>query len=77
MAISGRRQQVLDGAVAALHDEGISAIGLQVWPHPSAFHNPEGNPRSISQLPAAEVLGFLAFIMGLCNQSVYKGHKGL
>ena len=34
VAISGRRQQVLDGAVAALQGEGISAIGLQVWPHP-------------------------------------------
>ncbi|BDA49426.1 Peroxisomal 2,4-dienoyl-CoA reductase [Coccomyxa sp. Obi] len=29
VAISGRRQQVLDGAVAALQEEGISAIGLQ------------------------------------------------
>ncbi|CAL8464691.1 g4226 [Coccomyxa elongata] len=29
VAISGRRQQVLDGAVAALRDDGITAIGVQ------------------------------------------------
>ena len=29
MAISGRRQQVLDEAVATLQQEGIRAIGLQ------------------------------------------------
>ena len=30
MAITGRRQQVLDDAVAALKEEGIKAIGVQV-----------------------------------------------
>ncbi len=30
MAITGRRQQVLDDAVAALMEEGIKAIGVQV-----------------------------------------------
>jgi hypothetical protein len=30
VAISGRRQQVLDDAVAAFKEEGITAIGLQV-----------------------------------------------
>lgn len=40
MAISGRRQQVLDAAVAALQDEGIRAIGLQVWPHPKLLAQP-------------------------------------
>jgi hypothetical protein len=29
VAISGRRQQVLDGAVASLAAEGIQAVGLQ------------------------------------------------